>query len=172
MAVAIKKQGFTNISLYNGGLYDWVRSGGELASIEKLPDRKTTFICRDTLFSKINEADKRNCVDEKGKPLLTLLDFRTSLNNPVKIGNDHYAISSVCKTIQVELDDFIQKPELISTIPIEGAVVTISETGNRDDYLIRFFYAHKHENVVGLRFGMRGWMQERYPVNMLQEKGE
>ena len=156
MAVAIKQQGFTNIILYNGGLYDWIRSGGELVSIEKLPDRKATFISRDTLFSKINEADKRNCIDEKGEPLLTLLDFRTSLNNPVKIGNDHYAINSVCKTIHVLLDDFINKPELIQTIPKSGEVITISETGNRDDYLIRFLYASGYENVVGLRFGIRG----------------
>jgi rhodanese-related sulfurtransferase len=150
-------------------MYDWIRSGGEVSSVEKLPEQEATFIEQETLFAIINEADKRNCVNELGSPLLTLLDFRSSLNNPVKIGNDHYSIKSTCRTIQVELDDFIDNQKLIDSIPQAGSVVTISETGNRDDYLIRFLNVHKHDNVVGLRFGIRGWMQKRYPVRVLQD---
>jgi rhodanese-related sulfurtransferase len=103
-------------------------------------------------------------MDPKGNPLLTLLDFRVIYAQYVKTGGDLFRIRTSCRTITAQLDDFIDNQQLIDSIPLNGKVVTISETGNRDDYLIRFMHAHGHDNLMGLRFGMRDWLKAAYPT--------
>ncbi|MBL7225660.1 MAG: rhodanese-like domain-containing protein [Desulfobacteraceae bacterium] len=49
-------------------------------------------------------------------------------------------------------------------IPNKGLVVLVCETGNRDWAALRYLYKWGYTNIVGLRFGMRGWIKSDYPV--------
>jgi len=168
MAVAIKKMGFTNIVIYNGGLKDWKKSGLPLASMEPLPSYNGKFISAEELWKKIAKADATGCVDNAGKPLLTLIDFRSSLKLKYRKGGDNYRIKTSCRTISALLDDFIDNPALIHSVPKEGMVVTVSETGNRDIFLMRYLKKFGFTNIFGLEFGMRGWLKMNYPIEKIR----
>ncbi len=167
MAVAIKKKGFTNIKIYNGGLKDWMKSGLPVNTIEPLPKYKGPVISADELVKKLREAEKTGCRGADGDALLTLIDFRASSRLKHKIGGDRYRIKTVCPTITALLDDFIDNQELIDSIPRKGMVVTISETGNRDSFLKRYLKKYGYTNVVGLQYGMRSWHKAGYPVEKI-----
>lgn len=167
MAVAIKAMGFTNIKIYNGGLKDWIKSGNPVESIEPLPETPVHFIDVDQLRRLLSEADKTNCMDTKGKPLLTLIDFRASRSHSVQKGADRYQIATQCRTISALLDDFIVNSSLIESIPEAGITISISETGNRDTFLIRYLAKYGRLDVQGLKYGMRGWMKADYPVEKI-----
>ena len=169
MAVAIKKKGFKNISLYNGGLKDWKKSDMTLESTDPLPNIDIDYINAIDLYKKITESDSRGCVDASGNPLLTLIDFRSSLKLSMYKGADNYRIKTDCKTIVAFLDDFLDNTELINKIPQKGPVVSISETGNRDLFLIRFLSKFGFSNISGLQFGMRAWIKADYPVEKITD---
>ena len=163
MAVAIKKLGYENIVIYNGGLKDWLKSGFPVETIDPLPDYQGKFISADELKSLLSDALSSNCLDTENNPMVTILDFRSSLKLKNRKGGDLYQIRTNCQTKTVLLDDFIDNMELIRSIPKKGLVVTISETGNRDTYLMRYLNKFGYTNVVGLQFGMRVWLKKNYP---------
>lgn len=72
-------------------------------------------------------------------------------------------IKTNCQTFHCLLDDF-QKPDLRKRIPRKGAVIVISETGNRDWAAMRFLSQWGYTNIAGLQFGIRGWIKSGYPV--------
>lgn len=113
MAVVIKKMGFTNINIYNGGLKDWIKSGLPVESIDFLPSYDGSFVSAAELREKIAKADASGCVDDSGNPLLTLIDFRSSLKLSKKKNGDQYRIKTSCQTITALLDDFIENTTLI-----------------------------------------------------------
>ena len=169
MAVAIKKQGFKNIKIYNGGLKDWIKSGYKLKVLEPLPVYNGKFIDADELLSKIKEADSANCYDQKKKPLLTLIDFRAFENLLENRGGDFYQIKTKCEIIRCKLDDFLDSKGLLNRIPKDSIVVAVCETGNRDIFLMRYLYKFGFTNILGLKFGMRGWIKLNYPVEKNEE---
>ncbi|MCX5883649.1 MAG: rhodanese-like domain-containing protein [Deltaproteobacteria bacterium] len=105
MAVAIKKIGYTNIKIYNGGIKDWVDAGHNIESREPLPKYEGMFITTDELLSAIESADKNDCKDPQNQVLLTILDLRTE--NYLETDNPVPAIRTRCKTIKCLLDDLI-----------------------------------------------------------------
>jgi rhodanese-related sulfurtransferase len=78
-------------------------------------------------------------------------------------GVDILAIETNCNTIKCLLDD-LSDPEVRSSIPKEGTVIIICETGNRDIIAMRYLHKFGYDNIFGLRFGMRGWIKLDYPV--------
>lgn len=163
MAVAVKKSGFRNIKIYNGGLKDWKKSGYEIEVIEPLPEYEDKFILADTLLAKIKQSDLSNCLDQNNQTVLTILDFRNEYF--LKTDSPFPSIKTKCKTIHCLLDDLIE-PEVRSLIPDKGLVVLVCETGNRSWAAMRYLYKWGYTNIVGLQFGMRGWIKSDYPVDM------
>jgi rhodanese-related sulfurtransferase len=172
MAVAIKKSGFHNIKIYNGGLKDWIKSGNQVESIDPLPDTKVDFMDSEELLTIIGKADKENCLDRNGHPLLTLIDLRLIQDPSTRKGADKYRIKTQCWTITALLDDFIDNTQLIQAIPKEGITVSVSETGNRDVFLIRYLSKFGRTNIHGLKYGMRNWMKADYPVERRDQTGK
>jgi len=72
-------------------------------------------------------------------------------------------IKTSCSTVHCLLDN-LQDPEVRSRIPRQGLVVIFSETGNRDWAAMRYLSKWGYTNIVGLQFGMRGWIKSGYPV--------
>ena len=171
MAVAIKKLGYTNIKIYNGGLKDWIKSGHITESIEPLPKTQVHFIDVEELMSALAEADERNCIDNSGNPLITLLDFRVTKGLSRKMGADKYKIKTNCQTISAQLDDFPNNKPLIQSIPKKGLIVSICETGNRDTFLIRYLSKFGISNIRSLKYGMRSWLKANYPMERIEQTG-
>ncbi len=159
MAVAIKQLGYENIKIYNGGLKDWKKSGFKVDRTEPLPDYTEKNLTAEELLEKIEKASFCDC-SEKKKPLLTLIDYRIG-----RVKNDPSIKSIItnCKTIISNFDDFLKK-EVRQNIPREGLVVLVCETGNRDRYAMRFLRKYGYTNIVGLKFGMRGWIKKGFPT--------
>lgn len=172
MAVAIKKLGFSNIKIYNGGLKDWIKNGLTVDTIEPLPKIPVTFVDNAELLARMEENHRQGCPTNDKENILTIIDFRSSLNLKIKRGGDQYRIKTDCQTITATLDDFIDNQELIDSIPKSGLVVTVSETGNRDQFLIRYLHRYGYRNVVGLQYGMRGWLKADYPVEKITGKDQ
>ena len=170
MAVAIKNLGFTNIIIYNGGLKDWLKAEQPVDSIDPLPEYDGPFISAEEASEKLAKAEATGCKDSAGDPLYTLIDFRSSLKLTEKKGGDRYRVKTSCQTIYALLDEFIDNEPLINSLPGKGLILTISETGNRDKYLMKYLYKFGLENVAGLQFGMRGWLKGNYPVELIDEK--
>ena len=168
MAVAIKAMGYENISIYNGGLKDWLKSGLPVTAIDRLPDYKGMFISAEELRTKLSVAMSKKCQDDNGNPLVTLIDMRSSLQLKNRRGADLYQILTNCPIKSVLLDDFIDNTELIRSIPQKGLVVSITETGNRDIYMMRYLSKFGYTNVVGLQFGMRVWIKKDYPKKKIK----
>lgn len=160
--------GYENISIYNGGLKDWLKSGLPVTAIDRLPDYKGMFISAEELRTKLSEAMSKKCQDDNGNPLVTLIDMRSSLQLKNRRGADLYQILTNCPIKSVLLDDFIDNTELIRSIPQKGLVVSITETGNRDIYMMRYLSKFGYTNVVGLQFGMRVWIKKDYPKKKIK----
>lgn len=171
MAVAIKKLGYTNIKIYNGGLKDWTKSGNVTESLEPLPQAGVHFINGKELNIALAEANERNCTDIDGTPLITLIDLRAFQKHSPKRGADKYKIKTNCQTIPVSLDDFSHNPQVLQSLPQNGAIVSISETGNRDTFFIRYLSQFNINNIRGLKYGMRNWLKANYPVERIEQTG-
>lgn len=172
MAVAIKKHGFRSIKIFNGGLTDWKRSGLPLESISPLPEYNGTTISPQALEKIIVDAEARQCRDETGEPLLTLIDFRASVLLKEKIGADRYHVKTSCPEIMAQLDDFLENKTLTDRIPRHGRVVCISETGKRDNYLQRYLHTLGLSGIISLQNGMRGWLKAGFPTEKTTESPE
>ncbi|MBI5589884.1 MAG: rhodanese-like domain-containing protein [Deltaproteobacteria bacterium] len=119
------------------------------------------FITTDELLMAIESADNNDCNGPQNQTLLTILDLRT--DNFLEADHPVPAIKTRCKTIKCLLDDLIN-PDFRMRIPHEGLVVTLTETGNRDIFAMRFLYQFGYKNIKGLDFGIRGWIKLNYPV--------
>ncbi len=155
--------GFRNIKIYNGGLKDWIKAGNKTVSIDALPEYNGKFINADELLKEIQAAEKANCMDADGQNLLTILDLRTEHFLPTE--HPIPDIHTACPTLHSLLDDLIQ-PDARARIPRIGRVVTISETGNRDIFAMRYLSKFGYTNIVGLEFGMRGWIKLNHPIQI------
>ncbi len=162
MAVAIKESGYTNITIYNGGLKDWIKAGNNVTSVAPLPEIKVHFVDVDELQAILEEADQQNCKDKDSNPLVTLLDFRMSPTLQAKMRADNYQIQTTCNTIKAQLDDFIDNRQLIDSLPETGQIISISETGNRDRFLVQFLSQFGKTNIKALKYGMRNWLKAGY----------
>lgn len=161
MAVAIREMGFTNVAIYNGGLKDWQRSGLPVENRSPLPEVTPSYISAKDLWQQLSAAGVRGCRDDSGNPIVTLLDYRTeAVLTPASV---KAFIPSACPVLRFLLDD-LTDPEKRRQIPSQGLVVAISETGNRDWALIGYMAEFGHSNLVGLEYGMRGWIKADLPV--------
>lgn len=160
MAVAIKQHGYANIKLYNGGIKDWKKSGLPTQSIEPLPNYAAATISSEALHA-IMQTNER-CLDADGKPLVTLLDLRTE-NSLGESAEDLQRIRTTCPVIPLLLDD-LRSEAVRAKIPRDGLVVTISETGNRDEFAMRYLSQFGYTNLKGLEFGMRGWLKNKFAI--------
>ena len=152
--------GYRKVKIYNGGIKDWKKSNYKLDVIEPLPKVKAEFLSSDDLLDKIKRTEAGNCLDQNNKPILTILDLRTEhFLNPDKPLS---YVKSNCSTIN-SLFDELADAEVRKQIPKEGLVVTITETGNRDKFAMQFLSKFGYTNVMGLQFGMRGWIKKNYP---------
>lgn len=121
----------------------------------------SAFINADQLKQMIEKAQTGQCMDEKGAAAITILDFRNEFFlNP---DNPPPAIDTVCKTQRLQLDDLL-KPEVRAALPRHGKLVTITETGNRDAFAMRYLHGFGFDDISGLQFGMRGWIKLGYPT--------
>jgi len=134
-------------------------------ALEPLPEyqHKDKIIQADILLEKIKQADSSNCLDRNKQAMLTIIDFQTA--NFIKTENPAPSIKTNCETIKCLLDDF-SNPAVRSRIPKKGLVVLVCETGNRLWAAKRFLFKYGYTNIVGLRFGMRGWIKAGYPIDI------
>ncbi len=160
-AVAVKELGFSQVKIYNGGIKDWQKSGFELERRAPLPQIPVDFVDTDFFYGTLQKNNSVKCLDDEGKPLLTLLDFRNG--NHIQSEKKPPQIPTSCPTQQLLLDDLLDEQNRMS-IPDTHMVITITETGNRDEFAIRFLTQFGYTNIKGLRFGMRGWLKQRYPI--------
>ena len=142
---------------------DWKKSGYKIEAIEPLSKYEGQFLSADALLEKIKQSEFVNCLDPKGNPLLTLVDYRTE--NFLKTGKARPFIKTNCETIRCLLDD-LANPEVRRQIPKKGLVVLVCETGNRDAITMKYLYKYGYTNVMGLQFGMRGWVKLNYAVDI------
>lgn len=161
MAVVIKNNGYSNVKIYNGGLKEWIDSGLEVESHEVLPEYETRFYTAEELKEQIDLAGKTKCLSAKGAPFLTLLDLRTE--RVPEGGALPLLIRSSCNTVSGLLDD-LQQDDFRKKIPIDTPVFVITETGNRDDFAVKYLSKFGYTKVYGLKFGMRGWIKADFPT--------
>lgn len=143
---------------------DWVKSGNKTYSAAPLPEIKVHFIDVDELQEMLEKADQQSCKDKNSNPLITLLDFRMSPTLQAKMRADNHQIQSTCNTIKAQLDDFIDNRQLIDSLPETGQVISISETGNRDRFLVQYLSQFGKTNIRALKYGMRNWLKAGYPT--------
>lgn len=93
---------------------------------------------------------------------MTLLDFRN--HNQRNANDTPLQIKTKCPTRQYLLDDIL-KEEVRADIPHAGTIVTITETGNRDEFVIRYLSQFGYTNIHALKFGMRGWLKQKYSTS-------
>ena len=136
-----------------------------LESQHSLPDVDVKFIEADALLDQLESAQAQSCIDSRGKPLLTILDFRDE--NFLHSDNPLPHIKTVCRTRMLQMDD-IREPAVRSSLPGEGLVVVVTETGNRDEYIMRYLSQFGFTNIKGLRFGMRSWIKSDFPISIGQ----
>lgn len=74
-------------------------------------------------------------------------------------------MKSRCGTVHC-LFDQLAEDAVRRQVPRDGLVATITETGNRDGLAARYLSRFGYDNVVGLQFGMRGWIKLNYPREM------
>lgn len=161
MAVAVSKLGYTNIKVYNGGIKDWQKSGFPLESRQPLPEKEVNFIETESFFALLKEYDSQQCLDNEGHPLLTVLDFRNA--NHFEEVPPPPTFNTECQVHVYQLDDILRQ-EIREKLPQKGKLITVTETGNRDEFAIRFLSQYGFTSIKGLRFGMRGWLKLRYPT--------
>ena len=161
MAVAIRKYGYTNIKIYNGGLKDWLKSGNAITVIDRLPEYEVSFATGEELMARVASAEKDGCRTAAGKPLFTLLDLRTELS--LDPAGPAVTIRTSCRTVVGLLDDLLDQ-SFRDKIPSDSPVYVITETGNRDAFAIKYLSTFGYRNISGLLFGMRGWIKADYPI--------
>jgi len=126
---------------------------------------ESRFITAEELLALTQGAKGKKCRDPLNQPLVTLLDLRIENHLAPDAGRltaiPH--IKTVCPRVFCLLDQ-LQRPEVRDKIPKTGLVVTITETGNRDQFAIQYMSKHGYNNLKGLMFGMRGWIKEDYPI--------
>jgi len=132
-----------------------------LESIHPLPDVEVKFIEADVLLKQLEEAQLQDCVDPQGIALLTILDFRNE--NFLHPENPPPRILTSCATRMLQMDD-IREAAVRSSLPQKGLIVTVTETGNRDAYIMRYLSQFGFSNIEGLHFGMRSWIKRDYPM--------
>ncbi|WP_028579557.1 rhodanese-like domain-containing protein [Desulfogranum japonicum] len=161
MAVAIKALGFSNIRIYNGGIKDWKKNDFPLESEAPLPETEVSFIEAKALYALLKEFQHRDCRDINGDPLLTLLDLRN--DNILQKDTPPPVIKTTCKVTTYLLDDLLDE-KTRDNLPRKGMMVVVTETGNRDEFAIRYLSQYGFTAIKGLKFGMRGWIKQRYPT--------
>jgi len=109
----------------------------------------------------LQRSESTQCRAADNKPLLTLLDLRN--DNHFTEGAPPPQFITPCPVLQFMLDD-MQKQETRNAIPADGPVITVTETGNRDEFVIRYLSQFDRHNIKALKFGMRGWLKQRYPT--------
>ena len=152
--------GFFEIKIYNGGIKDWQKSGYTLDSTSPLPEYSVDFIETESFYAELQKKDAVKCRDDNGKPLLTILDLRNA--NHITSEKTPPQIITSCPIQKLLLDDLL-KDDLRINIPKSHDIITISETGNRDEFAIRYLAKFGFTNLKALKFGMRGWLKQRYP---------
>lgn len=157
----MKHLGYTNIKIYNGGIKDWKKNGFTLERKKPLPEKELTFIESEELYSMLKELEPLNCKSSAGEPLLTLLDFR---NNRLNKSGSFKKIATSCPIKSYHLDD-ISDPLVRAALPQSGKVVIVTETGNRDEFVIRYLSQYDFKSYSSLKHGMRGWLKKRYPTS-------
>jgi rhodanese-related sulfurtransferase len=122
------------------------------------------FISGEEVLSALQSAESRGCRGE-GQAPVTLLDLRTEhhLNDDALVRSTITDIKTPCPIVSCLLDE-LQNPRIRRQIPKSGLVVIVTETGNRDAYAIQYLSKFGYTNLMGLRFGMRGWIKKDYPV--------
>ncbi len=171
MAVAIKELGYHNIKIYNGGIKDWVKSKLPIESIDPLPRHETRYIEATFFAEELKKLSLNGCRNSAGQPELIILDLRnepamsqaTSEQEKIEREERLLALDSACPTVTKLFDTFLEK-SVRDEIPQNIRVVTITETGNRDDQVQAFFSKYGYHNIESLKFGMRGWIKEHLPV--------
>ncbi len=153
--------GFSEIKIYNGGIKDWQKSGYALESTSPLPEYAVNFVDTDQLHAELKNMDTVKCRDDNGKPLLTILDFRDA--NHIPSEKTPPQIITSCPIQKLLLDDLL-KDDIRTNIPRSNNIITITETGNRDEFAIRYLTKFGFPNLKALKFGMRGWLKQRYPI--------
>ncbi|UCF94142.1 MAG: rhodanese-like domain-containing protein [Desulfobacterales bacterium] len=133
--------------------------------MDPLPVYEGKFFTADELLAKIKQGEAAGCLDPNGNPLLTIVDYRTEIF--LKTDESIPSIKTNCRTVRCLLDD-LRDPEIRNQVPKEGLVVLLCETGNRDDTTMRYLSKYGYTSVVGLRFGMRGWIKQNYPVDITE----
>lgn len=129
------------------------------------------------MASTLRKVVATGCRAANGRPSLVLLDLR---NEPVLSETQApeeseerterlLAIDTPCPTVSRLFDDFLDETAR-REVPKDTRVVTITETGNRDDQIQAFFFKYGYENLEALRFGMRGWIKELHPVGPVRAK--
>lgn len=122
------------------------------------------FLTSEELLSKLSRTrrnDNGNEDKNNNPPVITLLDLRTEHHLQ---GVERPLIIKTEIPIRYYLLDDLQKYRIRAEIPKTGTVVTITETGNRDTFAIRYLRKYGYKNVYGLLFGMRGWIKAGYPA--------
>jgi rhodanese-related sulfurtransferase len=143
-------------------LKDWQKSNHEIETRESLPDYEGKFLTVDELLSSISGVGKL-CIDEDNSPKITIIDLRTE--HHLEDAKRPLIIKTDCPIIYCLLDD-LQHDEIRNQIPTNGLVVTVTETGNRDKFAMRYLYKLGYKNIYGLLFGMRGWLKAGYETEI------
>jgi rhodanese-related sulfurtransferase len=161
MAVAIRKSGFNNIKIYNGGINDWMKSGLPLNSIKKIPDNPVNYIEPEDLHKLIMESDATNCLDKQGNPIFSFIDIRdTSLDHVHKA--DKLTIKTKCKIHSFIIDDIMVAEKKI--LP-EGKWIVFCETGGRGHFLSRYIYESGKKDILILKSGFLNWEKKEFPTD-------
>lgn len=123
------------------------------------------LITAEELLALLQTAKDNGCRDPSNQPLVTLLDLRTENHLTPESGRATSIthIRTSCPRVLCLLDQ-LQRPEVRDKIPKTGLVVTVTETGNRDQFAIQYLSKYGYDNLKGLMFGMRGWIKENFPI--------
>jgi rhodanese-related sulfurtransferase len=130
-----------------------------------LPKLDVKTLTAEELLALLQSAKASDCRDPSNHPLVTLLDLRTEnhLSQEPDSPSPITHIRTACPRIFSLLDQ-LQMPQVRDKIPKTGLVVTITETGNRDQFAIQYLSKYGYTNIKALMFGMRGWIKEDYPI--------
>lgn len=157
----MKKLGYTNIKIYNGGLKDWEKAGNPIEVLEALPDYEGNSISTEELLDRLQEAEAGGC-GTAYNPSLAILDLRTE--SSLRTKDSQVPDFKTSCPVQRILFDNLSKLEVRDKIPQQGFVVIVCETGNRGTLVMRYLSQFGFTNIVVLKFGMRGWLKAGYPI--------
>jgi rhodanese-related sulfurtransferase len=153
--------GYSNIKIYNGGIKDWKKAGLPLNQVKPLPEASVRWLTAEQLLHRLQATEASQCYDQQGRPLLSLLDLRNE--NLLSPETPPVRLVTACPVLTLELDDLLTA-EARARVPREIPVVTITETGNRDVFVLRYLSQFGFDNLEGLEYGMRSWIKAGYPV--------